>query len=210
MGTWQLFDKMTVGRRGFLVAAVATAAGAAAIAVPARAAIQTSLDPRLLARAMASFNRHRASVHKADILAIADYSQPSRDRRFHLVDADSGATTSMLVAHGRGSDPAHSGWLRQFSNADGSYASCAGAFVTADEYVGKHGRSMRLQGLDATNSNALERAIVIHTAPYVTEAMARDLGKIGRSQGCFTLTEADLRQVLARLGGGRFLYSDRI
>jgi len=116
----------------------------------------------------------------------------------------------MLVAHGRGSDPAHSGWLRQFSNADGSNASCAGAFVTGDHYVGKHGRSMRLHGLDPTNDQALARAIVVHAAPYVSEAMARDHGKVGRSQGCFTLTHADLAPVLDRLGDGRFLYSDRI
>lgn len=196
-----------IGRRGFLGLA---AAGAAIAAVPATAAMPMPLDPRLLARAMASFQRHRAQVRHADVIAIADYSQPSRARRFHLVDMVAGGTTSMLVAHGRGSDPAHSGWLQQFSNQDGSYASCSGAFVTGAEYFGKHGRSMRLDGLDASNSKALERAIVIHTAPYVTEAMARDMGKVGRSQGCFTVTEADLQQVLARIGSGRFLYSDKV
>ena len=200
-------DKLTVGRRGFLGGIVAAGA---AFAVPARAAIPTQIDPRLMSRAINAFGKHRASILKGDVIAIADYSRASRERRFHLVDMVSGTTTSMLVAHGRGSDPAHSGWLQQFSNADGSYASCSGAFVTGGEYVGKHGRSMRLQGLDPTNDNALERAIVIHTAPYVTEAMARDLGKIGRSQGCFTVTEADLQQVLVRLGGGRFLYSDKV
>ncbi|WP_426164853.1 murein L,D-transpeptidase catalytic domain family protein [Sandarakinorhabdus sp. DWP1-3-1] len=183
-------------------------------AVPARlmasVAPSPTLDPRLLARALASFQRHRAQVGKADVMAIADYSRPSRDKRFHLLDLASGATTSMLVAHGRGSDPAHSGWLKQFSNTDGSYASCNGAFVTGAEYVGKHGRSMRLAGLDASNCNAEPRAIVIHTAPYVTEVMARTMGKVGRSQGCFTLTEADLGQVMARLGKGRFLYSDKV
>jgi L,D-transpeptidase catalytic domain len=202
-----LFDKIAVGRRGFLGG---MAAGIAGLAVPARAAVATPLDGRLLGRAMASFNRHRSAIHKADVIAIADYSRPSRERRFHLVDLASGATTSMLVAHGRGSDPAHSGWLQQFSNQDGSYASCAGAFVTGAEYNGKHGRSMRLLGLDPSNDKALDRAIVIHTAPYVSEAMARDLGKVGRSQGCFTVTDADLGQVLARLGGGRFLYSDKL
>jgi hypothetical protein len=193
-----------IGRRGFLGLAAALAA------VPATAALPSPLDPRLLARAMASFQRHRAQVRVADLIAIADYSQPSRVKRFHLVDMVAGGTTSMLVAHGRGSDPAHSGWLQQFSNQDGSYASCSGAFVTGAEYVGKHGRSMRLQGLDASNSNALDRAIVVHSAPYVTEAMARDMGKVGRSQGCFTVTAADLQQVLARLGPGRFLYSDKV
>lgn len=202
-----MLDNVTIGRRGFLGG---LAVASLAATVPARAAMPSPLDPRLMSRAMASFGKHRASVEKGDIIAIADYSRASRERRFHIVDMVSGTTTSMLVAHGRGSDPAHSGWLQQFSNADGSYASCAGAFVTGGEYVGKHGRSMRLVGLDATNNNALERAIVIHTAPYVTEAMARDLGKVGRSQGCFTVTDADLQQVLARLGGGRFLYSDKI
>ena len=179
-------------------------------AVPARASASSEIDPRLLSRAMAALGKHRAQVRNADIIAIADYSRPSRDRRFHLVDPQSGAATSMLVAHGRGSDPAHSGWLTRFSNDDGSFASCSGGFVTGNEYVGKHGRSMRLDGLDATNCNAEPRAIVVHTAPYVTEAMARDMGKIGRSQGCFTVTEADLQQVLTRLGAGRFLYSDKV
>lgn len=202
-----MLDKVSVGRRGFLGG---IAAGAAGLAIPAQAAIPTPLDARLLGRALASFNKHRGMIAKADVIAIADYSRPSRDRRFHLVDMVAGTTTSMLVAHGRGSDPAHSGWLQQFSNRDGSYASCAGAFVTGAEYVGKHGRSMRLVGLDPSNDKALDRAIVIHTAPYVSEAMARDLGKVGRSQGCFTVTDANLDQVLARLGGGRFLYSDKV
>ena len=196
-----------IGRRKFLAGSLGLAALAA---VPATAALPPPIDPRLLARAMAAFQRHRSAVARADLIAIADYSQPSRARRFHLVDMVAGGTTSMLVAHGRGSDPAHSGWLQQFSNADGSYASSSGAFVTGAEYGGKHGRSMRLVGLDATNSNALDRAIVVHSAPYETEAMARDMGKVGRSQGCFTVTDADLQQVLARMGGGRFLYSDTV
>lgn len=202
-----MLDGVLIGRRGFLGTVIA---GAATLAVPARAASFLALDVKLMARALASFSKHRASVQKTDLIAIADYARPSRERRFHIVDIASGAITSMLVAHGRGSDPAHSGWLQQFSNQDGSYASSAGAFVTGAEYVGKHGRSMRLVGLDASNNNALDRAIVVHTAPYVSEAMVRDLGKLGRSQGCFTVTENDLGQVLSRLGGGRFLYSDKV
>jgi hypothetical protein len=199
-------ESVLLDRRHFLGAAIA---GAALAAAPSRAATVT-IEPALRARAMAAFARHRASVRVADVIAIADYARPSRDRRFHLLDMASGATTSMLVAHGRGSDPSHSGWLQRFSNDDGSYASSSGAFVTGAAYVGKHGQSLRLDGLDSSNNNALERAIVIHTAPYVTEAMARDTGKIGRSQGCFTLTAADLQQVLSRMGQGRFLYSDKV
>jgi hypothetical protein len=200
-------EAFNIGRRGLLGAALA---GAATLAAPASAALPMAVDPRLMNRALTAFNMHRRSVRHADVIAIADYARASREPRFHLVDMVSGVTSSMLVAHGRGSDPAHSGWLQQFSNQDGSYASCAGAFVTGAEYVGKHGRSMRLEGLDPSNSNALDRAIVIHTAAYVTEAMARDLGKVGRSQGCFTVTSSDLQMVLARLGDGRFLYSDKV
>ena len=202
-----LRETVAIGRRGLLGGFIA---GAAMLAIPAHAASSPAIDPRLMARAMASFRRHNAAVRHADVIAIADYSRPSRDRRFHLVDLASGATASLLVAHGRGSDPGHSGWLKQFSNIDGSYASSAGAFVTGDDYVGKHGRSKRLIGLDSTNCNALDRAIVIHAAPYVSEAMVRDLGKLGRSQGCFTVTVGDLSQVLSRLGSGRFLYSDKV
>ena len=200
-------DLPAIGRRGLLGGFIASAA---MLAVPARAASASHIDPRLMARAMASFRRHNAVVRHADVIAIADYSRPSRDRRFHLVDMTSGATTSLLVAHGRGSDPGHSGWLQQFSNSDGSFASSAGAFVTGDDYVGKHGQSKRLVGLDVSNCNALERAIVIHTASYVSETMVRDLGKLGRSQGCFTVTAGDLQQVLTRMGSGRFLYSDKV
>lgn len=185
-------------------------AGAALATVPARAAVSGAMDARLRDRALASLARHRGQVRVADVIGVADYSRPSRDKRFHLLDLGSGAVTSMLVAHGRGSDPSHTGWLSRFSNEDGSLASSSGGFVTGAEYVGKHGRSMRLTGLDASNCNAMERAIVVHTAPYVTEAMARDLGKVGRSQGCFTVTERDLAQVMARLGPGRFLFSDKV
>ena len=64
-----------------------------------------------------------------------------------------------MIAHGSGSDPAHTGWLQRFSNVPDSFASSEGAYLASDYYVGKHGRSQRLAGLDATNSNALDRAI---------------------------------------------------
>ena len=66
-------------------------------AIPARAAVPMAIDPRLMQRAMASFGAHRAQVRKADIIAIADYSQKSRDRRFHIVDMVSGVSTSMVM-----------------------------------------------------------------------------------------------------------------
>lgn len=116
----------------------------------------------------------------------------------------------MLVAHGRGSDPDHSGWVERFSNEPGSAASSRGAYLTQDIYQGKHGSSRRLLGLDPQNSNAQPRAIVIHAAWYVGPQMIQDHGKLGRSEGCFAFSDNDLSMVLDRLGSGRLIYADKL
>jgi hypothetical protein len=102
--------------------------------------------------------------------------------RFYLHDVASGRSLALLVAHGRGSDPDHSGWVERFSNIPGSAASSAGAYVTGDAYYGKHGASRPLIGLDPENSNAEARAIVVHAAPYVNPGIIRERGKLGRSK----------------------------
>ncbi len=167
------------------------------------------LDPELLRQALAALDRHRHVIPHRDRIAIADFSAPSSAPRFHFLDVVSGATTPLLVAHGNGSDPDHTGYLHRFSNAFDSNASSEGAFVTGDYYVGKHGRSQRLVGLDPTNDNARERAIVIHGAWYANADMLPLLGKLGRSQGCFAVGERELDKVFGHLGEGRLIYASR-
>ena len=121
----------------------------------------------------------------------------------------SGRVTSFLVAHGRGSDPEHSGWLQSFSNSHGSLATSRGAYVTGERYSGKYGLSLRLRGLDDSNDQAFERAIVIHGAGYVGEHMIRDYGKLGRSEGCFAVAQTDLYGVMARLPSGHMIFADK-
>jgi hypothetical protein len=94
-------------------------------------------------------SEHRARLSHVDRMGIVDFSQPSCVPRLFIVDLKIGHVDRYLVAHGRGSDPAHTGWLQRFSNDVGSFASSKGAFVTAGNYVGAHGHSMRLIGLDA-------------------------------------------------------------
>ena len=166
--------------------------------------------PDLMRRALASLDKHGNRGLKRDRIAIADMAAPSGQPRFHLVNLISGKSQSFLVAHGSGSDPAHTGWLKRFSNDDGSNASCEGAFLTADYYTGKHGSSQRLIGLDHTNSNALSRAIVVHSAWYANKDMIRTHGMLGRSQGCFAVGEGDLDQVFALLGPGRMIFSAKV
>ena len=168
------------------------------------------LRPALMQRALTALGRHADAIPHHDRIAVVDFTAPSREARFHIVDLQSGDSTSYLVAHGSGSDPAHSGWLQRFSNEDGSNASCEGAFLASDYYVGKHGRSQRLAGLDPTNNNALARAIVVHSAWYSNPDMLRTHGMLGRSQGCFALGEADRETVFERLGQGRMIFAAKI
>ena len=166
--------------------------------------------PDLMRQAMAALNTHGRRVAHRDRIAIADMSAPSSQARFHLIDLVSGKSKSFLVAHGSGSDPAHTGFLKRFSNEPNSNASSEGSFVTDDYYVGKHGRSQRLIGLDPTNDNALSRAIVVHSAWYANRDMLRTHGMLGRSQGCFAVGEGDLSDVFAQLGTGRMIFSAKV
>jgi hypothetical protein len=121
--------------------------GALAVASSALAATPRNA-PRLMDEAMAALARHGAQNRHRDVVGLVDFAIPSRAPRFHLVDLAGGKVETLLVAHGKGSDPDHSGWLQRFSNVPGSEASSNGAYLTGSEYVGKHGRSQRLVGLD--------------------------------------------------------------
>lgn len=180
---------------------------AAMAAMPAFAPVSALAAPSgpIVDAARRALARHGGSAEARDLVGVADFGRASRDVRFHLVDMANGQVSSFLVAHGRGSDPEHSGWLKRFSNDPGSSATSDGVYLTAGEYQGKHGRSMRLKGLDPTNSNAEERAVVIHGAWYVSPQMIADHGKLGRSEGCLAFSEADLPRILERLGPNRLI-----
>ncbi len=172
--------------------------------------VAPGVNPRLLKRALAALEQHGSRIAKRDRIAVADFTTGSSLPRFHLINLEDGRTVSKLVSHGSGSDPAHTGYLQHFSNRNGSNASCEGAFATADYYVGKHGRSQRLLGLDETNNNALDRAIVVHSAWYANPDMIRERGMLGRSQGCFAVGENELTEVFNRLGPGRMIYAAKV
>ncbi|HZZ68501.1 MAG TPA: murein L,D-transpeptidase catalytic domain family protein [Phenylobacterium sp.] len=203
-------EPLNTHRRRFLQAALAGASVAAAAPALAGPTLVAGADTAVIAAARAGLQRTRGLITHADVVGVADFSQPSRAPRFHLVDVAQGRIESLLVAHGRGSDPAHTGWLRTFSNAPGSAATSEGCYLTGAEYVGEHGRSMRLRGLDATNSNAEARAIVVHAAWYVGPDMVRAHGVLGRSEGCLAVSQADLPQVLQRLGPGRLIVATKL
>lgn len=198
-------------RRQFLSYA-ALGAGALLAARPLGAATRPAPadNAALFARAEAALGQNAGSIMHNDVVGIADFSPASRAARLHLLDMRNRTEISYLVAHGRGSDPQHTGYLHRFSNDPGSNCTSEGAYRTADYYVGAHGKSMRLQGLEATNNNAESRAIVVHGAWYVSEEMVREHGMLGRSEGCFAVAEAHLPDVLNRLGPGRLLLATKL
>jgi hypothetical protein len=199
-------------RRLFLGLSLGGLASASAFARAATLGTGSSegVSPALLRRALDALDQHHDTIAHRDFMGIVDFSLPSRAPRFHLVNLADGSVRSHLVAHGRGSDPERTGWVRRFSNAPGSNASSAGAYRTDEPYIGAHGHSLRLVGLDPTNSNALARGIVAHSAWYISDEMISHFGMLGRSEGCFALAASSLPEVMTKLGPGRLLYADSV
>jgi hypothetical protein len=190
------------------------AAAAAALALPPRVFAQVNptarRDAELLAIARREVARAGAKLWHRDMVAIADFGLHSARQRFHFVDLIDNRVQSFHVSHGDGSDPDHDGWLKWYSNLEGSHCTSKGAYMTRSWYVGKFGTSIRLDGLDPTNSNALPRAIVMHQADYARPEHIDRFGRLGRSNGCFAMGPEQFDAALIKLAGGRLLYADSL
>lgn len=142
----------------------------------------------------------------SDRLGVIDYSRPSTEPRLWIFDLARGKLLfEELVAHGRNSGD---NYARDFSNAEGSLASSLGLYRTLDPYDGHNGYSLRMEGLEpGINDHALERAIVIHGASYVSWTTARREGRIGRSWGCPAVPVKAAPKVIDALKGGQYLFA---
>ena len=197
--------------KGTLIAGAAlTLPGRLAASVAASVAPGTPRDRILFDIAKRELVRAGNAIWKHDIVGIADYGLHSARPRFHFVNLDRGDVQSYHVSHGMGSDPQHDGWLKQFSNTEGSNATSRGAYVTWEWYQGRYGTSVRLGGLDQSNEAALRRYIVIHRADYAESSHLERYGRLGRSNGCFAMGEEQFRIALMHLSGGRLLFADSL
>ncbi len=196
--------------KGTLAAGAALAVSTARAQVPAVPAALSSRDRKLFAIAQEQLAKHGEGLWARDVVGIADFGLRSSEPRLHFVDFERGAVDSYRVAHGMGSDPEHDGWLNWFSNVHESWCTSKGAYMTFGWYTGKYGTSIRLEGREPTNSNALDRAIVMHRASYCEPEHLAQYGKLGRSNGCFAMSDADFKLALLRLAGGRLLYADKL
>lgn len=191
-----------------VVLAATVALGGAVSARPASAPAKTAEDPGVLDLAFgaASCAVRAGAVAAPTTLTVIDYSKPSTEKRLFVFDLHTHALLySELVAHGQGSGE---NVATQFSNEPNTHASSLGLFVAENTYVGKNGYSLRLNGLDrGFNDRALERAIVMHGAPYVNPDAIRAQGRLGRSWGCPALRPAIAREVIDHVKGGGLVFA---
>lgn len=164
--------------------------------------------PELMQRAMAALDIHHRRVPLRDRMYLVDFQKFSGDERLFEVDLISGQVTAFRTSHGRGSDPQHSGYARNFSNTPDSYMSSVGAYATAGAGWGaQQGPNVLLDGLEYSNDRARDRAIIVHGADYADPAFLAREGKLGRSYGCFSTAHTDLPMLRERMGEGRLLFA---
>jgi L,D-transpeptidase catalytic domain len=139
-------------------------------------------------------------------LTVIDYSRPSTERRMWVYDLRTHALLfDELVSHGRGSGKTKA---TSFSNDPSSNMTSLGLFRTGETYVGHNGYSLRLDGLDpGVNDNARARALVVHGAPYVNEAVARANGYLGRSLGCPAVRPEIAHALIDAIKGGSLVFA---
>ncbi|QHV94932.1 murein L,D-transpeptidase catalytic domain family protein [Spirosoma endbachense] len=139
------------------------------------------------------------------VISIVDLSQPSNKKRLYVVDlANKKLLFNTYVSHGR-----NSGDLvpNQFSNTNSSFQSSLGFYQTLNTYMGKHGLSLQLKGLEkGFNDNVYNRNIVLHGADYVCEDFIRKTGRLGRSQGCPAVPYALSKPIIEAVKGGTCLF----
>ncbi|MEO7922370.1 MAG: murein L,D-transpeptidase catalytic domain family protein [Chitinophagaceae bacterium] len=139
------------------------------------------------------------------IISIIDFTQPSNKKRLFVIDLRNYKVLfNTLVAHGRntGYD-----WATSFSNQESSFKSSPGFYITQGTYEGKNGYSLKLEGMErGINDHALERGIVMHGAPYVSDERANAGGFVGRSQGCPAVPVQFSRPIINTIKNGSCLF----
>ena len=148
--------------------------------------------------------QEEGKIEENSFLTVIDMSMSANKNRFFLIDVTNQKIIhKSIVAHGRNSGGE---FAKDFSNKIGSFKSSIGFYRTAETYSGKHGLSLRLDGLEFSNNNARERAIVIHAADYVSAGFIKQNGRLGRSLGCPSLPKKDYNQIVHKIKNGSLLF----
>ena len=165
------------------------------------------LDQNVLALALQGFEYAKSHhVVNRNILTVVDYTKPSIEKRMWVINLDNHQVLMGLrVAHGKNSGLDRG---QYFSNRLGSDQSSLGVYAIGSPYQGKHGLSLRLNGLEpGLNDKVAERAVVIHPAYYMTDRFVSQFGRTGRSWGCFAVDPSAVQKLITYTKNGTVLFA---
>ncbi len=167
----------------------------------------TNLNPKVVELALKAYKyADQKGKVKKDILTIVDYSKPSSEKRLFVIDLKTDQVLlNTFVAHGK-----NTGLLKseKFSNRPNSNQTSLGVFVTTTTYVGHHGTSLQIEGLEKNiNDNVFKRRVVVHSAPYVSDSFLKANGYMGRSSGCLAVRELDISKLINLTKEGSVIFS---
>lgn len=148
---------------------------------------------------------NKGLVKKTNIITVADFSQSSRSKRLFILDVDAQAVVMQTyVAHGRNSGQEYA---TSFSNKPESHKSSLGFYLTKGTYMGQHGLSLVLDGMErGINDNAEERKIVIHGAGYIGDSHLQANPFTGRSHGCPAVANKLSKKIIQTIKDGSVLF----
>lgn len=164
---------------------------------------ETGMDLDVFKKALTGYFNIKAQnnlAQNSSVITVVDFSKSSREKRMWIIDLlNNRLLLNTWVAHGQGSG---NDMATSFSDTNESHQSSLGFYLADDVYVGKHGRSLRLDGLDqGFNTNARSRGVVVHAAEYVSAGTIAAIGRLGRSFGCPAVSPAVIDQVINTIKG---------
>lgn len=177
---------------------VETAPNTTAEALYVDCGLRGVLDETAFLKALQSRVAHHAA---GNIIAVADMTRPSNEKRLFIIDLDSRKLLLRTwVAHGKNSGDLY---CTSVSNTSGSLQTSKGLYRVGEKIISpKHGDALLLHGLDAgVNSAAQQREIIIHSANYVGADFIAKHGRLGRSFGCPAVAPEVLGKVVDLLQG---------
>ena len=170
----------------------------------------TGLREEVFAKALTAFrNAFEQGRSEKTTVTIIDYELPSKQKRLWVIDLQhQNLLFHEYTTHGQGSDRNHDGVLDSVSNQHGSNQSNLGLLVTKETYTGRHGKSLRMDGLEqGFNDNAYDRSIVFHAASYADDRYIAQHGKAGRSHGCPALDPDVSGQIIETIKDGTLVFA---
>lgn len=169
-------------------------------AVLIRAAKKRGIPQKQIDKMTGYIQKYYDSIPNKNYVTFVDFKQSSANERGYLINTDTGAVQTFLVAHGKKSGKGK--YATSFSNVVGSNKSSLGLYYVKNSYSGEFGYSVRVSGLENSNNNAEQRAIVIHPFTSVSESFIGLTGKIGTTEGCFGLNKKNSEDLINKVKGG--------